>query len=198
VLLIEYIQVNKISDNSPEYNIIYLEIIHKFIISSYFIKQTFHADLHLGNIFFIKNNDQYQLGIIDFGLIGHLDNVCEQDFLYDLLNAYANNDSIKLVDSILDYLQIINNLTFDDLFKSKIYQLTNILDIFQPSASITHYDIFTFIQLLKQNNLKISKRLSFLLLSVVSQSGSINKLKENCLNIDLNLLIKKITDNLIK
>lgn len=198
VIVMEYIKGNKITDNSPEDNLIYIEIIHKFIISSYFIKQIFHADLHLGNIFFIKTDSHHQLGIIDFGLIGTLDSVCEQDFLYELLIAYSNNNTLNLINSILDYLEIINNLTFDDSFKNEIYHITEISHIFEPSATITHYDIFTFIQLLKQYNLKISKRLSFLLLAVVSQSASINKLKENCINLDLNLLIKNITDNLLK
>jgi ubiquinone biosynthesis protein len=204
VLVMEYITGNKITENTSEENLIYLEIIHKFILSCYFFKKIFHSDLHLGNIFFIKNENadtreiQYKLGIIDFGLVGYLDSVFEQDLLYDVMISYSENNPIKLINCIFEYLEVINKLKFDSFFKKKIYDLSKELNIFKSSSStITHYEVVTFIQLLQKNNLKINKRLSFLLLSVVSQSATINKLKENTTNLNLNLLIKKIIDNLL-
>jgi predicted unusual protein kinase regulating ubiquinone biosynthesis (AarF/ABC1/UbiB family) len=205
VLVMEYITGHKIIENSPQENLIYLEIVHKFILSCYFFKNIFHSDLHLGNVFFIKNEDedtkefQYKLGIIDFGLVGYLDSVHEQDLLYDVMVSYSENNPLKLINSIFEYLEVINKLKFDDSFREKIYELSKDLNIFKSSSStITHYEIITFIQLLQKNNLKINKRLSFLLLSVVSQCATINKLKENTVNLNLNLLIKKIVDNLLK
>ena len=205
VLVMEYITGQQITVNSPEENLIYLEIIHKFILSCYFFKKIFHSDLHLGNVFFIKNENedtkeiQYQLGIIDFGLVGYLDSVHEQNLLYDVMLSYSENNSIKLINSIFEYLEFINKLKFDNYFRQKIYDISKDLNIFKTSSStITHYEIVTFIHILQKNNLKINKRLSFLLLSVVSQSATINKLKENTINLNLNLLIKKIIDNLLK
>lgn len=212
VLVMEYITGQSIIDNTPKENVIYLEIIHKFILSSYFFKKKFHSDLHLGNVFFIKNmendnndNDnenhnkiQYKLGIIDFGLVGNIDTVYEQDLLHDILISYSENNPLQLINSILEYLEIINKVKFDEIFRQNIYQLTSDMNIFKPSTSITHYDVIIFIQLLQKHKLKISKRLSFLLLSVVSQSATINKLKENTVDLNLNLLIKNIIDNLLK
>jgi ubiquinone biosynthesis protein len=203
-LVMEYINGDKITQNSSEENLIYLEIIHKFILSCYFFKKIFHSDLHLGNVFFIKdtidnsNDIQYKLGIIDFGLVGNLNSNNEQNLLYDILMSYSENNYIKLIDSIFEYLEIINNLKFDKAFRQKIYEITNDMNIFKASSTITHYDVMIFIQILQKHNLQISKRLSFLLLSVVSQSATINKLKENTVDLNLNLLIKNIIDNLLK
>jgi ubiquinone biosynthesis protein len=203
VLVMEYITGHNINDNTIEENTIYLDIIHKLIFSSYFIKEKFHADLHLGNIFFIKENDennkiQYKLGLIDFGLVGNINSILEQNFIYELFIGYTEHDHLKLIDNILEYLQIVNSITFDEQFKNKIYEETKEINIFQTSSTITHYDIYTFIKLLQSYNVKVTPRLSFLLLAVVSQSASVNKLKDLCGSIDLSILIKNIMDNLLK
>lgn len=203
VLVMEYITGHKITENTIEENTIYLDIIHKLIFSSYFIKEKFHADLHLGNIFFIKENNenneiQYKLGLIDFGLVGNINSILEQNFIYDLFIGYTEHDPMKLINSILEYLQIMNSIIFDDEFKTQIYEETKELKILQPESTITHYDIYTFIKLLQNYHMKVSPRLSFLLLAVVSQSASVNKLKDLCGSIDLSILIKNIMDNLLK
>jgi hypothetical protein len=121
-------------------------------------------------------------------------------FKFDMSKSnFTIDEQIFIAKILLHFSDLSNTIKkFDTSFKQKIYNLSKDLNIFKSSSStITHYEIVTFIQLLQQNNLKINKRLSFLLLSVVSQSATINKLKENTVNINLNLLIKKIIDNLL-
>jgi len=205
ILVMDYIHSSTLNENTNEENEIYLEIIHKFIISSYFVKNTFHGDLHLGNILFIKtsenNENIYKLGIIDFGLVGKLNDVTEQNLIYDLLLCYSENNNKQIINTVITYIEEINQIKLSEENIANIIIMSDSLQIFQSndgdSNTITHHDIILFLKCLKKCNIFIPKRLSFFLLSLASQAGSIHKLKENVKNIDLRLLISQITDSLL-
>lgn len=72
VIMMEYIEGDKIMDIDPEDSIHYAKLCVKFGFTTLLIHGVSHADLHIGNILFIKNpnlNNKYQIGILDFGIV---------------------------------------------------------------------------------------------------------------------------------
>lgn len=195
VIVMDYIHGHSIDKNTNKENEIYLDIIHKFIISSYFLKNIYHGDLHLGNIIFMKDEDEYKLGIIDFGLVGELTNILEQNLIYDLLLSYSTEDSMGIMNTIIKYIEEINNKVLNENDKPEILKVVNNFNRPGKSATVTHQDIHNVLYLLQKYKFHVPKRLSILLLSAASQSGSISKLKEHTDNVDLRMIIKNITDN---
>lgn len=58
--------------SNPELKLTFAKLISKFIVKCIFFDKMFHADLHIGNVFFDNSNkDKPKLGIIDFGLVNN-------------------------------------------------------------------------------------------------------------------------------
>ena len=207
IIVMDYLEGCPLEENTIKENEIYVDIIHKFIISCYFIHNIYHGDLHLGNIIFMKNKDEckdedkYKLGIIDFGLMGELNNVLEQNLVYDLLLSYSSNDGNKIMQIILKYLETVNNKkndTINDTTKDpEIIKLAKLFSNKESGHPISVYEIQTFLRTCEKYKLDIPSDVSMFLLASAAQSGSINKINELAGNINLRVIIKNITDNFI-
>jgi ubiquinone biosynthesis protein len=200
ILVMDYIKGHSIKENTSEDNNVYMDIINKFILSGYFLKNILHGDLHLGNIIFMKdintdNTIHYKLGIIDFGLSGTINNILEQNLIYDVLISWPSNDSNLILNGILEYIEKTNSIIIDKDIREKIQKQMYEMSVLN-NKPISHGDIILFLKIIKKYKINIPYRLSFLLLSVASQSGSVNKINENTTNLDLKILVKDITDGL--
>jgi ubiquinone biosynthesis protein len=71
------------------------------------VRGAFHADLHPGNVLLLENGD---LGLIDFGLIGHLDPV-QRVALLQITAAAMRGDSAGLRDGIQQVATIGDDVT---------------------------------------------------------------------------------------
>jgi predicted unusual protein kinase regulating ubiquinone biosynthesis (AarF/ABC1/UbiB family) len=133
--------------------------------------------LHLGNILFIKNknNEEYKIGIIDYGICLKLD-VKEQNFLDKLFTEYINNfDLYNFIEEVLNHIEDKYNINENNkiiLEEVKTYINNNNLD---DKMIITHHDIYTFVKISKKYNLIIPQRIYCMLLSFVSIMGTLNK-----------------------
>lgn len=213
IIVMDYLEGCSLEENTIKENEIYLDIIHKFIISCYFIHNIYHGDLHLGNIIFMKNKKkdkdkenahydyEYKLGIIDFGLMGELNHVLEQNLVYDLLLSYSSNDGNEIMQIILRYLETINNKKNDTINDStKDPEIIKLMKLFSNTESghpISVYEIQTFLRTCEKYKLDIPNDVSMFLLASAAQSGSINKINELAGNVNLRVIIKNITDNFI-
>lgn len=92
IIMMEYIKGASLQDVNPcDYNEFSKQII-KFVFVNMLINGQCHGDLHVGNILFIKNENEpkykYKIGILDFGLIYEIDKM-KNTFYYIFANMYS-------------------------------------------------------------------------------------------------------------
>jgi predicted unusual protein kinase regulating ubiquinone biosynthesis (AarF/ABC1/UbiB family) len=92
IIMMEYIKGTALQDVDPcDYNEFSKQII-KFVFVNMLMNGQCHGDLHVGNILFIKDeNDpkyKYKIGILDFGLIYEIDKM-KNTFYYIFANMYS-------------------------------------------------------------------------------------------------------------
>ncbi len=72
VIIMEFINGMKITEIDPVDNDHFGTILARFSAKAAFYNSIYHGDLHPGNILFLKESSAYKIGILDFGIIGHL------------------------------------------------------------------------------------------------------------------------------
>ena len=141
IIIMDYIHGKNINELEEEEKDFYLIAYIKYLISATFIKKIIHADLHQGNILFVKSNKDnepiYKVGIIDLGMIIQL-NIDEINFIYsflinlfncefDKIIKYIDNNKNHLIENINlnNYNMMINE--FNDLHdQKKLFNTNNI------------------------------------------------------------------------
>ena len=115
--------------------------------------------------------------------------------------CYSENNKYQIINTVVTYIEETNQMRISEETRENILSMSDRFHLFKSddgnSNTITHHDIILFLKCLKKINILVPKRLSFFLLSLASQAGSIHKLKENVTNLDLRSLITKITDSLL-
>jgi predicted unusual protein kinase regulating ubiquinone biosynthesis (AarF/ABC1/UbiB family) len=107
----EYINGMKINDIDEEDHDEFGKILAAFNAKAAFCTSFYHGDLHPGNILFIKNPTigsyettasipRYQIGILDFGIIGHLSSY-DQEILFKAVKLIYQRRFNKIVDLIM-------------------------------------------------------------------------------------------------
>ena len=173
----------------------------KFIMSSIFIKNILHCDLHQGNILFYKedngNNQIYKIGIIDMGMITKI-NVRELNFMYMWLMGIFNDKFLDL----LEYIENEKNSLY--IFEEKI-NINNCVEyikdkynkkeLFNPPNTIKELidDIYLFLKILKQYNCILSSRYNFFILSFIPILTLIINLGPN---IKKNVILQDYLENM--
>ena len=76
-----------------------VETVSKMIIKQIFEDGFFHADLHPGNIMYLKKR---KIGLLDYGIVGYLDKELKER-LFDLFVGIINGDLIKVTDSLIEF-----------------------------------------------------------------------------------------------
>jgi ubiquinone biosynthesis protein len=92
---------------------------------------TFHADPHPGNILVL---DERQIGLIDFGAVGHLD-AMQQEALKEMLLAIARRDPEAVLTAVLDVVDIPANTDLSRLQHALAsYLARHVTDAATPSV----------------------------------------------------------------
>ena len=106
IIVMEYINGMKITDIDPADNDSFGKILAGFNAKAAFCSSFYHGDLHPGNILFIKNTPEtpekpaHQIGIIDFGIIGHLSRN-DQELLFLAVKFMYQRRFNKIIDLIM-------------------------------------------------------------------------------------------------
>jgi predicted unusual protein kinase regulating ubiquinone biosynthesis (AarF/ABC1/UbiB family) len=104
IIMMEYIKGVTIKDiNFTDFDEYSKQII-KFVLVTTLINGTCHGDLHMGNILFIKDeNDtkyKYKIGILDFGIIYKFDKI--KNILYYIFSNMYSDLPEKIAENILE------------------------------------------------------------------------------------------------
>tara|TARA_B110001450_G_scaffold256893_1_gene289313 strand:- start:94 stop:1407 length:1314 start_codon:yes stop_codon:yes gene_type:complete len=180
IIVMNYLDGNKISDlkknDKNEYGILFAKFGAKCVLYDGFI----HADLHAGNILFIKdNNNKLQLGILDFGVMESL-NKDEQNIFYKFFEKFSRIDNYKLLgDNFLDDFtepkDVIKKLSIYDnnILRAKLGIVSG--SIFDKNKNITAKDMYDINSILYSYNLHLSKTFCRIQLSqIIGDSVSAN------------------------
>ncbi len=76
-----------------------VETVSKMIVKQIFEDGFFHADLHPGNIMYLKKR---KIGLLDYGIVGYLDKELKEK-LFGLFTGIINGDLIKVTDSLIEF-----------------------------------------------------------------------------------------------
>lgn len=164
IIIMEYIKGKNISELSFKEKEIYSNQLIKFGLKSFLIDGIYHADMHSGNIIFIydKINNEYKIGIIDFGLIGKMTRE-DQNIFYMLMSKILS----KEYDSSIKYLFSLTTDVYDNDLKREINfnnnrefsdEITIILkDIFEINKKITVNHVVRMSNLLKKYNIQFKE-----------------------------------------
>ena len=126
IIVMEFINGMKITEIDPEDNDRFGIILASFNAKAAFCNSIYHGDLHPGNILFIKDTSSasavYKIGILDFGIIGHLTRL-DQELLFKSTKLLYQKKHKRVVYMILKEMSehlnpnhdIINATTIVDL-----------------------------------------------------------------------------------
>lgn len=116
-IVMEYINGVPIHMVSPEDYDVFAKLVMKFGFTTTLLHGFTHADLHAGNILFIKDDSDkvpYKIGVIDFGVVFNINPTYKNNLLEIFselfsLNPYEISKKI-LVSGILEPINVINSL----------------------------------------------------------------------------------------
>ena len=103
IIVMEYIDGMKITEIDPEDNDEFGKVLAAFNAKAAFCTSFYHGDLHPGNILFIKEPAAaaaYKIGILDFGIIGHLSRN-DQEILFKATKFIYQRKFNKIIDIIM-------------------------------------------------------------------------------------------------
>jgi len=189
VILMEYVEGKTIQHIEKADREIYAKHLMKFIYLTTFLYGSYHGDLHLGNILFLKDpaDNVCKICILDFGIVYELVNT--KDAVFDILSNIITTPAAEVAEKIIQS------------------GLIEPLDVIR-SLNSTHYaKLISFFTDFINQSVHIEKKLNhhqiFLLLSHLNKyinSISISSITETNTNININTkgLKLRFSDDLIK
>ena len=108
-IVMEYIEGTRLENVCEDDRDNYSKILSKFNIKSIFYDSLYHADLHSGNIIFMKEkvpqSEEHilKIGIIDYGIIGKLTRE-EQNIFFNFFKILVSRNYEKLAKYIVTYI----------------------------------------------------------------------------------------------
>ena len=195
IIVMEYLPGCKFCNLQENDKIDYSKLIAKFSLKSLFFDRVFHADLHGGNIIFMKENNNKKLGIIDFGIIGSITRE-EQNIYYKFINEiFINNNYKNAATIILEQITIpINNDIYIVVDSKCSDQIEDIMEKkINCENDIDFYNCYKLNIILGKYNLKLSPyfcKLQYsigtscsLFLNLSNNEPFFNNISEMCKNL---------------
>ena len=118
IIVMEFINGMKITEIDPEDNDRFGKILASFNAKAAFCNSIYHGDLHPGNILFIKDVSSapapavYKIGILDFGIIGHLTRL-DQELLFKSTKLLYQKKYKRMIHMILTEMSEDLNPNYD-------------------------------------------------------------------------------------
>lgn len=178
ILMMDYLQGTK--PTTWQYNDYraYCDLFTKFLVSSYFIKDIYHGDLHMGNLIFMKDGGTAKLGVIDFGVVGRL-TVDSQNFIYNLLDVFSTNDYKGVIRAYVDYVLLMAPPLKPGIKETIIAEAVQTMETqncTDVGDNFRHTHIQILLQTLARHNVRMDKNINIYLYSVLSIIDTLKKL----------------------
>lgn len=160
IIVMDYIEgqhINRISnDDKEEYALKF----SKFGLKCILFDGIFHGDLHPGNILFMKEDNILKLGIIDYGIIGKLDDYVKEHFFSFFSNIFEKdfiNATRNLLEFLTEPMNHFNHLN-ENVKENIISDISKIInDSMIVHKSLRPKDVIYINILLNKYNLQLSK-----------------------------------------
>jgi predicted unusual protein kinase regulating ubiquinone biosynthesis (AarF/ABC1/UbiB family) len=161
VIVMEYISgvhISKLEESDYEP---FAKLVVKYGVVSSFMNGFGHGDLHAGNILFIKNGDNYKLGLIDFGIVLKIHEDVRDKFMgifYDFFNKPPLEISNDFLSCFVEPKKVFQKLPKEH--KETLVQMTEkiIENVIHGSKTANQSKLFEFIihfnDYLSHNDLK--------------------------------------------
>ena len=148
VIVMEYISgvpISKLEESDYEP---FAKLVVKYGVVSSFINGFGHGDLHAGNILFIKNGENYKLGLIDFGIVLEINQGIRDKFLdifYDFYNKPSSDISNDFLACFVEPKEVFQKLP--KKHKESLVQMSEkiIENVIHGSKSANQSKLFEFI-----------------------------------------------------
>ena len=171
------------------------KLILKFGYISVLYNSAIHCDLHSGNIFFYKNNEnsnlpKYQLGLIDFGIVSFPSKESQEKFY----NFFYNIEIAKNYDNIFEKLKYFIEFK-KEISKNEIIELEKklIYGIKTYAEKTKIFQFFNFInKVLKSYNMCLTKEFNQTVLSI-HISGSMTQTLVKDIHIEQVKVFEELT-----
>jgi len=169
VIMMEYIEGTHISKLCESDYSEFAKLVMKYGFVSIINNSVTHGDLHAGNIIFIKNHKsyenpfpQYQLGLIDFGIITRINGKTTNAFLETVTKMFSESGRVlaeTILDSIIEPLEKFKSM--HSIHRDKLYNHAGIIieDVVYKSKQANQVKIYDFMkkfnEYINNNNLSI-------------------------------------------
>jgi ubiquinone biosynthesis protein len=143
-----------------------VETVSHMVIKQIFEDGFFHADLHPGNIMYLKKG---KIGLLDYGIVGYLDSELKEK-LFELFLALVGGDLIRVADSL-----ILINIGDKDIDREALkaglhYALSDFYDT--PLTALPIGEVFrNMIDTARKSHLKLPPNLVLLSKSLFTVDG---------------------------
>jgi len=184
IIVMDYIEGLKLSEIEECDKDDYSMMLAKFGMKSILFDRFYHADLHPGNIIFVKEIDgTKRLGIIDFGIMGKMTKD-EQNYFYKFfLNMSEDDNYVEAASSIIeclvepkDTLLSLSKEDYDSLIKS-IAEITH--RAFENNNNLIPSDLFKINKILGVHKLSLSRSFCKIELALAISDSVCSKLSLN-------------------
>uniref|UniRef100_A0A6C0AXL4 Protein kinase domain-containing protein n=1 Tax=viral metagenome TaxID=1070528 RepID=A0A6C0AXL4_9ZZZZ len=148
MIVMNYLHGKKFNEIIEGDKLEYSNLIVKFSLKSILFNRLFHADLHGGNIIFMKKDNIKQIGIIDFGIAGTISQE-EQNICYTFIKEIFIQKDFEAATNIL-----LTHIT--------VYIQKNVINI-------TDNNVFNKIKRLLENSFSNNNHLDIIISSKVNK-----------------------------
>jgi ubiquinone biosynthesis protein len=201
IIVMDYIEGLKLSEIEECDKDDYSMMLAKFGMKSILFDRFYHADLHPGNIIFVKEIDgTKRLGIIDFGIMGRMTKY-EQNYFYKFfLNMSEDDNYVEAASSIIeclvepkDTLLSLSKEDYDSLIQS-IAVITR--NAFEHNNNLIPSDLFKINKILGVHKLSLSRSFCKIELALAISDSVCSKLSLNTSYLEnIKIAAKEIFDS---
>ena len=162
IIVMDYIEGKKLSEVEDCDRDDYSMLLAKFGMKCILFDRFYHADLHPGNIIFVKENDgTKKLGIIDYGIMGRMTKE-EQDYFYKFFMHLSRDDNhfeaaSSIIESLVEPKETLLSLSKEDSDRL-VQSIANITHhAFEHHKNLTPSDLFAINKVLHVCHLSLSR-----------------------------------------
>jgi ubiquinone biosynthesis protein len=173
--LVDGIDIYKVRNRlSDQEKLHVVKTISRMVIKQIFEDGFFHADLHPGNIMYLRNR---KIALLDYGIVGYIDTELKEK-LFDLFSAIVNGNLIKVADSFIELNVGSQDIDREALKAGLHYTLSDFYD--QPLDSLPLGEVFrNALETARRSKLRMPSNLVLLSKSLLTMDGLCRELSHS-------------------